>query len=183
MKEERVIETTLCTPYKPRLKNDNSLHLDTTLLFQKGIRRAYSKIVLTGDDSYDKIKLKQFEKKLKYIITSKDTTNGIQMVFGDRSKYKYFIGAIDVCYKCDSFPLYAIYTNNLWAGYWKRSKESIDRSRIHLKERLESDKRNRDEKALFSNSVSLTNTQKFNLSILVVMFLILGFLSIRKTIK
>jgi len=182
-KDERVIEVTFCEKYNPNKICDSLFRFDTTILSLPKYKRIYTDIELNADTKINNQNIKLFKKRLIELKKNNDTIHGIHIVFGDAMKYEYFIEAIDVCYKCDSFPSYAVYENNLWTAYWKMTKENIDRSRARLKAKLSADNLMREEKAYASINIPYDLTLIIKLSILTLVFSYLIFISIRKMIK
>jgi hypothetical protein len=181
-KDERVRVVIICEKYDSTM-HGNSYKWDTTFLSKPGNKRIYSDIVLDADENVNNQNLQIFENKLCELKSNNDTINGIHIIFEKGMKYKFFINAIDVCYKCDSFPAFAIYDNNLWAIYFKKSKEKLERNRARAKEQAEENLLKINKRKYRSSNIHMSTSIVLKFCVLILMFLFLGYVSIKKMIE
>ena len=178
-KDERVRVVVICEKYDST-KLDYNFKWDTTILSRPGYKRKYSNIELTADENVNNRNLQIFENKLCELKSNYDTINGIHVIFEKGMKYKFFIKAIDVCYKCDSFPAFAIYDYNLWAIYLNKSKEKLERSRARAKEQAEENLLKINERKYRRSNIQMSTSIVMKFCVLILMFLLLGYVSIKE---
>jgi hypothetical protein len=89
-------------------------------------KRDYVTIDLTGNNEHDKISLQYAHILLNRWKIAKDDMHGIQIHFGDKSKYWTLIEAINVC-KAVKLDLYIPYKNNFYA-FWNFHPKPIEKS-------------------------------------------------------
>ncbi|MDJ1500062.1 hypothetical protein [Xanthocytophaga agilis] len=80
------------------------------------IKRNYTHITLTGDYEIDKVKLDYSQIRIREIVQSKDSINGVFFHFSDTAKYWTFVRALDIC-KIENISDYAPYKNDLCVYY------------------------------------------------------------------
>ncbi|MDJ1484133.1 hypothetical protein QNI16_26785 [Cytophagaceae bacterium YF14B1] len=80
------------------------------------LKRNYTHITLTGDNETDKIKLDYSQIRIREIVQSKDSSNGVLFHFSDTAKYWTFVRALDIC-KIENISDYAPYKNDLCIYY------------------------------------------------------------------
>jgi len=82
----------------------------------------YKKIVLTGFEKVDSLRLIEIRSFLiEYKKTNKSNC-GVHIVFEDNSKYGDFIKVVDYCLQ-ESVKVYAPYKNNIWIPTSRNMKE------------------------------------------------------------
>jgi hypothetical protein len=62
--------------------------------------RQYLEITLTGNIDSDEVRLQFGELRVREIYANKDTINGVNFHFGDKSKYEEFVRVLDMCNSC-----------------------------------------------------------------------------------
>lgn len=82
--------------------------------------RQYITYTLTDDSIKNLETLETARQKLNSIKENKDTVNGVHFVIGDKTPYKYFIKAIDICSEKEP-RVFAPNKNDIYAIYTKRS--------------------------------------------------------------
>jgi hypothetical protein len=76
-------------------------------------KRNYIDITLTGNNQDDSIKLNFSQIRLRELLRSNDSLNGIHFQFGDSSQYWSFVRALDIC-RIEKAKTYMPYENSLW---------------------------------------------------------------------
>jgi len=76
-------------------------------------KRNYIDITLTGDNQSDSIKLNFSQIRLRELLSSNDSLNGIHFKFGDTSQYWSFIKALDIC-RIEKAKTYLPYESSIW---------------------------------------------------------------------
>ena len=120
-KNERILEITFADKYK---KEYAHMRFDTSFLSDPRLKRNFKIIEFTGYS--DKPKLDTFQSLVHKIIKSKDTVNGVHLIFQEHSKYKTFVQSINILKK-ESSHAYAPFENHLWTLYMPLDKERLDR--------------------------------------------------------
>lgn len=106
----------------PELFNDKhgfDLSAGPFLGFDNCPERNYTKITLTGNSHQDDNSFILAKEKLKELVLSKDTINGVCFEFGKKSNYSSFIRAIDIIRSIDMCKsdrpwLYMVDDNFIW---------------------------------------------------------------------
>ena len=75
--------------------------------------RKYIDISLTGNRHEDSIKLNFSQVRLREILISNDSVNGIHYQFGDSAQYWSVVRVLDIC-QIEQARTYMPYENNLW---------------------------------------------------------------------
>jgi hypothetical protein len=101
LKEHKNIQRCLEVTYARKYDlNDNiPLKLDTSILSKSDEKRQYKIYILTGDLKSDSIKELNYRLNAKQIIETKDTLNGIHVIFGDNINFNQYIKTLDFFYK------------------------------------------------------------------------------------
>ncbi|MBC5994841.1 hypothetical protein [Pontibacter cellulosilyticus] len=73
----------------------------------------FKKIYFTGIEKSDSLKMIEIKEALTNFNARKDEGPGVQIVFGDSSKYGDFIKVLDYCSK-ESIRHYLPYKNSIW---------------------------------------------------------------------
>ncbi len=81
--------------------------------------RRYLEINLTGDSAADEIRIQFGELRVKEIVASEDTVNGVNFHFGDKCKYKQLVRVLDLC--------------NTWCSWYAPSDSGIKVFQYRLK--------------------------------------------------
>ena len=104
---ERVVVVNFWNP-------SNSLLFDSTqrLPFDSNTG-TFKKIYLTGIEKSDSLKIIEIKEALTNFNAKKEEGPGVQIVFGDSSKYGDFIKVLDYCSK-ENIRHYLPYKNNIW---------------------------------------------------------------------
>ncbi len=90
--------------------------------FKKAISsRNYIEIEFTGNKKDDNIIFEYAKVKIKKLIKSKDTLNGIHFKFTEKAKYWHFVKAVDICQQKNQYPI--MDENNIWFSYYTPSIE------------------------------------------------------------
>ena len=78
-------------------------------------KRTLELITLTGDELYDQVKLNYFQIRMREIITSNDSVNGLQIHFTPATSYNSVVKTLDIC-KIEDAKIYWPHNNNLY--FW-----------------------------------------------------------------
>jgi hypothetical protein len=98
--------------------HDENYEYSNSKSFKKIIAsRNYLDIEFTGNKNDDKILLQFAKIKIKWLINSKDTVNGIHFKFTEKAKYWNFVEAIDICQIKNQYPI--MDGNSIWISYHK----------------------------------------------------------------
>ena len=96
--------------------HDENYEYSNSKSFKKIIAsRNYLDIEFTGNKNDDKILLQFAKIKIKWLINSKDTVNGIHFKFTEKAKYWNFVEAIDICQIKNQYPI--MDGNSIWISY------------------------------------------------------------------
>jgi|GEM_PF-3518076 len=114
--KERFIELNFAERYDPHNieKEEYRKPFDTTMLSTPENIRNYEFIELDSNRVDNKKKLNLFRDKVKKIILTNDTVNGIHLRFGKGSKLGEYIEAINISAFSDTVNIYIPFENNLW---------------------------------------------------------------------
>jgi hypothetical protein len=86
--------------------------------------KKFTVVNLTGSLYSDKAKLKIAQKKIKELILSKDSINGIKYHFEKKSEYWAFIKVLDIL-ESEKATFYLPYKNDIWFANTRESKKKI----------------------------------------------------------
>lgn len=183
-KTERVLEVVFPDKYKPNSNYENGFRFDTTLLSLPENKRKYLDIHLGKQTKINKIKLDSFYKKMQILIKTKDTINGLHLVFDNGFKYGDFIKAINTCIT-DTFPHFLVYENNLWYLYKNIDVEKRDRVLKRIKDRKLENQNRIIENELKMSKISLIDkiielNKIWPFYIIFLILIILSIMSIKK---
>lgn len=84
--------------------------------------RKYLAINLDGDNADDKIRLDFARLEIRRIITSEDTTSGVDFHFGKKAQYWTFITALDIL-QTEKAPVYSPYKDDV--HMWFRKSQNV----------------------------------------------------------
>jgi len=76
-------------------------------------KRNYTRILFTGDEKTDKIKLGSAQMKIREILSTNDSLSGINFEFGDSAQYWTFVKSIDIL-RTEGANNYMLLNNHLW---------------------------------------------------------------------
>ena len=79
---------------------------------------------LTGNTNSDKVKLNDAEQKIKKLIISKDSINGIKFHFEKKSEYWTFVKVLDIL-ESEKAKFYVPYKNDIWFTNPRQPKKEI----------------------------------------------------------
>jgi hypothetical protein len=178
-KEERALEIVFAAKYYPH--DRFTIRFDTSFLSKPRYKRNYLDITLNGNETEDKIKLDFFRLRIREMISTKDTRNGVHLIFGDSTKYGTFVESFNICKK-EGLLRYAPYDNNLWTFQMDEDKDEVERIK---KRRKEIEDQNRLD-LINSKADKLTFGDKLSAALKVwpifLILIILSFFSLRKVI-
>nr|WP_315197295.1 hypothetical protein [uncultured Flavobacterium sp.] len=112
--------------------------LENTTLFKDNITflntKKFTTVTLTGNNDSDRIKLKEAQKNIEKLVSSKDSINGIKFHFEPKSQYWSYVEALEIiqiearnsyfrsfCYKDD-----ILFTNPKPLKPYKPNKDLIE---------------------------------------------------------
>ncbi|UOK42154.1 MULTISPECIES: hypothetical protein [Flavobacterium] len=75
--------------------------------------KKFTKVTLTGDYDSDKIKLINSKKEIQRLISTKDSINGIQFHFDEKSKYWSYVKVVEIL-QDENAQFYVPYKNDIW---------------------------------------------------------------------
>ncbi len=143
IKDERCVDVTFPSKYNPNKKG--GFRFDTTVLSKPEFKRKYIEFVLNGNDSVNNIILDSFDKRNQTLIKTKDTLNGIHVLFDKNINWGNVVKAINICLK-DTFATFMIFEDNLWTMQVNRNQEQKESIRKDKKEAYEKIRKNRQDK-------------------------------------
>jgi hypothetical protein len=86
--------------------------------------KKFTVVTLTGNINSDKIKLNDAEQKIKRLIISKDSINGIKFHFEKKSEYWAFVKVLDIL-ESEKARFYVPYKNDIWFTNPRQPKKKI----------------------------------------------------------
>jgi hypothetical protein len=86
--------------------------------------KKFTVVTLTGNINSDKTKLNDAEQKIKRLIISKDSINGIKFHFEKKSEYWTFVKVLDIL-ESEKARFYVPYKNDIWFTNPRQPKKKI----------------------------------------------------------
>ena len=86
--------------------------------------KKFTVVTLTGNINSDKTKLNEAEQKIKRLIISKDSINGIKFHFEKKSEYWTFVKVLDIL-ESEKARFYVPYKNDIWFTNPRQPKKKI----------------------------------------------------------
>ncbi|MEA9412692.1 hypothetical protein [Flavobacterium sp. PL02] len=142
--------------------------------------KKFTAVNLTGNSTSDKAKLNAAEKRIKELIATKDSINGIKFHFEDKSEYWSFIKVLEIL-ETQNAKFYVPYKNDIWFAYSRgEKKKTIFRVCGDFRRIIPIDEKNF--KIEWQEIIEIT--KKFYLPIIAyILMLFFTFKRIRNTIK
>ncbi len=93
--------------------------------------RNFELLTLTGNESYDQVKLNYFQIRMREILSSNDSINGVKIHFTPLTSYNSVVKSINLC-KVEGAKIYWPYKDNLYFWHEPPVTEKITRNTFPL---------------------------------------------------
>jgi hypothetical protein len=92
-------------------------------------QRNYLNINLNGNDADDKTRLDFARLEIRRILSTKDSTGGVDFYFGDKSRYRTLVSAFDICIT-ENASIFIPYKSHIYVLYNKPKVQFSTGSRL-----------------------------------------------------